>query len=261
MSQNTNSGREQDPKTTRLSQHSPPAQGRFPNTRWSIILSLGDSDPGTAADALSDLCQAYWFPLYAYARRQGNSHHQAEDLTQAFFCRLLDRDLFAAAQQEKGRLRSFLLTLMKRFMANEWNKDHAQKRGGDQVHISIDQEWAEDRYRYEPADGVTPEDVYERQWALTLLDTVLATLHDEYVARNKEALFETLKDFIALDTDTTPYASLAGKLDMQEGTVRVAVHRLRKRYRDLLTREIERTVESPEEIEDEMRHLFAIFQT
>jgi len=231
-------------------------QQYFVTTHWSVVLSAhGDST--RANDALSTLCKAYWYPLYAYVRRQGHAPHDAQDLTQDFFTRLLARQFLAAADPARGRFRSFLLSALKNFLANEWDRRNAQKRGGGQVLISIDDTNAESRYAMEPADNTTPEKLFERRWATTLLDRVLARLRDEHAAQGKTELYSALKDCLTFESATAPYAELGQRLNMSEGAIKVAVHRLRARYRELLREEIAQTVSSAAQVEEEIRQLFA----
>ena len=228
----------------------------FVTTHWSVVQAAGHGDPTRAHDALAHLCQAYWYPLYAYARRRGSSPQDAQDLTQEFFARLLQGNWVAQADPERGRFRSFLLSAMKHFMANEWNKARAQKRGGGQPLVSLNDDSAESRYRLEPADQATPESLFERGWALTLLDGVLALLEEEYHRAGKQAEMEAMRPALTTDGGAIDYAQMARQLDTTETAARVAVHRLRQRYRQLLRAEVAGTVASPEEVEAEMRHLF-----
>lgn len=235
----------------------PGASPAFVTTHWSVVLTAGRSDTTRARDALARLCQAYWHPLYAYVRRLGNSPPDAQDLTQEFFARLLAKNYLAAADESRGRFRSFLLTALKHFLANEWDKARAQKRGGGQVPIPIDFNTAETSCGFEPADTTTAEKIYERRWALTLLEQVLRRLREEYVHAGREKLFEQLKPTLTEASRTVRYAEIATRLGMSEGAVKVAVHRLRQRYREVLRAEIADTVASPAEVEDELRNLFA----
>jgi RNA polymerase sigma-70 factor (ECF subfamily) len=228
----------------------------FATTHWSVVLAAG-SDAPQAQESLEKLCQTYWYPLYVYVRRRGYAEADAKDLTQEFFARLLKGDWLGRADQQRGRFRSFLLTSMSRFLMNEWDKARAQKRGGGQV-VSLPFGSADERYRWEPADNVTPEQSFERRWALALLDQVMNRLCADYAEQNKAELFETLKPCLLGERSAQPYTMLASKLGMTEGSVKVAVHRLRQRYRQLLREEIAHTVEKPEEVEEEMRHLFAV---
>ena len=229
----------------------------FVTTHWSVVLTAGQSDTLRARDALARLCQTYWHPLYAYVRRLGNSPHDAQDLTQEFFARLLEKNYLADADESRGRIRSFLLAALKHFLANEWDKARAQKRGGGQVPIPIDIAVAETSWSFEPADTTTAEKIFERRWALTLLDRVLRRLREEFVRDGKEKLFEQLKTTLTEASRTVAYAEIARRLDTTEGAVKVAVHRLRQRYREVLRAEIADTVASPAEVEDELRNLFA----
>ncbi len=229
----------------------------FATTHWSVVLSARDQDSSRSVAALEALCGIYWHPLYVYVRRRGYSPADAEDLTQAFFAWLLERNWLARADQQRGRFRSFLLTSISNFLANEWDKAKAQKRGGGRI-VSLQREEAESRCAWEPRDNTTPEQSFEWRWALTLLDQVMNRLSAEFVRDGRAELFETLKPCLLGERTAQPYATLASKLAMTEGSVKVAVHRLRQRYRQLLRDEIAGTVAQPEEIEEEMRHLFAI---
>jgi RNA polymerase sigma-70 factor (ECF subfamily) len=227
----------------------------FVTTHWSVVLTAGRSDTTRAQDALSKLCQTYWHPLYAYVRRLGNSPPDAQDLTQEFFTRLLQKHYLAAADEHRGRFRSFLLAALKHFLANEWDKAGAQKRGGGQIPLSIDFGPAETSCRFEPVD-TTADKIYERRWALTLLEQVLGRLREEYVRAGREKLFDQLKPTLTEASRTVRYAEMGARLGLSEGAVKVAVHRLRLRYREVLRAEIADTVASPEEVEDELRNLF-----
>ena len=232
-------------------------QAVFATTHWSVVLAAGRSDAPQAQASLEKLCQTYWLPLYAYVRRRGHSEADAKDLTQAFFAWLLERDWVEHADPQRGRFRSFLLTSISRFLANEWDKSQTQKRGGARV-VSLSFDAADTSCRWEPADNVTPEQSFEWRWALTLLDQVMGRLCAEFAAEGKAELFEELKPCLLGERSAQPYATLAPKLGMTEGSVKVAVHRLRQRYRQLLRQEIANTVASPDEVEDELKHLFAV---
>ena len=235
----------------------PPPHPAFVTTHWSLVVSAGHNDTPHARDALEKLCRAYWFPIYAFVRRQGHGPHDAQDLTQDFFARLLEKKQFAVADPAKGRFRSFLLASLKHFLANEWDKTRAQKRGGGQMSIPMDVATAETKCGMEPADDVTAEKIFERRWALTLLEQVLRRLRAEYVRDGRENLFEQLKPTLTEVSRSVRYAEIAARLGTNEGAVKVAVHRLRQRYRELLRAEIADTVASPGEVEDEIRNLFA----
>jgi len=233
----------------------PAGQAIFATTHWSVIFTAGHSDTTRARDALARLCQTYWYPLYAYVRRRGHSPHDAQDLTQEFFARLLERRSFATADPERGRFRSFILTAMNHFLAGEWKKARAEKRGGGRPLFSLDLAAAE--RRFEPADNSAPDKIFEKQWALTLLNEVLNRLEAEYQREGKGRLFAALKRTLLGARESQPYAALARELDMNEGAVKVAVHRLRKRYRKLIRAEIANTLDQREDVEEEMRHLFS----
>jgi len=245
------------PKSDECSTRPSEGNGYFATTHWTIVLSACGTDTPVARDALEKLCRCYWYPLYAFVRRQGNGPHDAQDLTQAFFARLLEKNYLEAVDRAKGRFRSFLLAALKHFLANDWDRQHAQKRGGATCHIPIDTQSAEARYGLEPGHEQTPEKLFERRWALTLLDQVLARLREEFVAVGKAQQFDELKVVLTSDKRTIPYAELGARLGLSEGAVKVAVHRLRQRYRDLLRAEIAETVASAAEVEEEIRHLFA----
>jgi RNA polymerase sigma-70 factor (ECF subfamily) len=223
-----------------------------------VVLTAGHSDTPRARVALETLCQTYWYPLYAYVRRRGHSPEEAQDLTQEFFARLLARNWVGSADPEKGRFRTFLLTAMKHFLADEWDRLRAQKRGGGQRVLPLEVESAETRFQSEPPDPLTPEMIYERRWAQTLLETVFEQLRQAYEAEGKAALFAELKGSLVQARAAVPYGELANRLHLSEGALRVAVHRLRQRYRELLRAEIAHTVAEPGEVEGELRYLFRV---
>ena len=231
----------------------------FQPTRWTVVLAAAQESSPQADAALSGLCQVYWYPLYAYVRRQGHSPHDAEDLTQAFFVKLLEKRYLAGIEREGGRFRSFMLTALKRFLANEWDKARAAKRGRGHTHVAIDPSSAESRYTLEPAHELTPEKIYERQWAQSLLDYVLQALEQEYAAAGKGKLFEQIRASLSQSRGSVSYADIASELHTTEAAIKMAVQRLRARYREFLRAEIARTVSGPEEVEDELRYLFATF--
>jgi RNA polymerase sigma-70 factor (ECF subfamily) len=236
----------------------PAGQGRFATTHWSVIVAARDPAAPQARAALAELCRSYWYPLYAYIRRQGHGADAAQDLTQEFFTRLLEKDGLASVDQGKGRFRSFLLAACKHFLANERDRARAQKRGGDRQFVPIDFRDADGRYGSEPAHDATPEKLFERRWALALLEQVLARLRLEYEAGGKSLLFERLKSHLTGDGGGVPHARAAAELELSEGAVKVAVHRLRRRYRELLRETISQTVNDPAQIDDEIRTLFAV---
>lgn len=239
-----------------------PTVARFGETRWSVILSAMDKQrPAEATDALQRLCQVYWPPLYAYVRRSGESPHDAQDLTQEFFARFLDKDYLAAVDRAKGRFRSFLLAALKHFLSNERDKHRAQKRGGGCAFVPIDFHNAESHCGFEPADNLTPEVIFQRRWAAALLEQALARLRGEYADAGKESLFEQLKVTLTEGKGTTAYAHLAARLGMSEAAVKMAAHRLRQRYREAIRAEIAATVADPSEVEDELREVLRVFGT
>jgi len=219
-----------------------------------VVLAAGRQDTMRARDALATLCQVYWYPLYAYVRRRGYSPHDAQDLTQGFFARLLEKNTLGAITREKGKFRSFLLSALNHFIVDEWKKARARKRGGGGI-ISLDARDAETRVGREPVDALTPEKSFEQNWALALLETVYQRLQREYETEGKATMFNELKSCLVGVRSSVPYAELAGRLGLAENTVKVSVHRLRRRYRELLRAEVAHTVNSPDEVEEELRYL------
>jgi RNA polymerase sigma-70 factor (ECF subfamily) len=231
----------------------------FVTTHWSVVLSAQNQNVAKSSAALETLCRTYWYPLYAYARRAGHAPADAEDLTQSFFARLLEKDYLLSAAREKGKFRTFLLVALKRFLANEWDRQHAQKRGGFAPIVSIDHDTAESRFAAEPSHNLQPDLLFDRQWALTLLDRTMTRLQQEYVATGRSRLFESLRNLLVKDDSASTYAEIAARLNLTEPAVKMAVHRLRTRYRDVLREEIAQTVTSSAEVEEEIRHLFSAF--
>jgi RNA polymerase sigma-70 factor (ECF subfamily) len=229
----------------------------FATTHWSVVLSAHASDPPTASAALNQLCHDYWYPLYAYIRRQGIRAEDAEDLTQEFLADLLRRESLQTVAPEKGRFRSFLLVALKRFLINAHHRSHAAKRGAGAAHVPFDTAMAESRYQTEPGSDVSAEGLFERRWALLLVERVVQRLKAEAAARGKSAEFETLKTFLTAEAPGTRYADAGATIGLTESTTRVAVHRLRRRFRELFREEIAHTVDRPEDIDDEIRHLLA----
>jgi RNA polymerase sigma factor (sigma-70 family) len=234
--------------------------GRFPTTHWSVVMAVGKGDSPQAADALEQLCGAYWYPLYAFVRRQVQEAYDAEDLTQEFFSRFLAKEYFGRADPALGRFRSYLLTCLKHFLWEQQRQAGRLKRGGGQTIISLDSQTAEERYRSEPMDTLTPETAYDRCWALTLLERVLARLADEQSAAGKQQVFAQLKEYLWGQTSSVGYSEMAERLGMTESAVKVAVHRLRRRLRDLLREEVAHTVAAADEIDDELRHLIGVIR-
>jgi RNA polymerase sigma factor (sigma-70 family) len=236
--------------------HTLPGPSRFPTTRWTLVIAAADPQRKEARAALISLCENYWYPLYAYLRRRGYPADQAQDLTQEFFTRVLEGRYLDRADPEKGRFRSFLLTSLKFFVADEEDRQRAHKRGGGAV-VSLEFSSGEERYQREPAHTETPEWIFERRWALSVLDRVVDKLRDEFVRHGRPEHFERLKVFLLGQSDA-PYAGLAREMNTSEGALKVAIHRLRKRYRELFRQEIADTVADPAEVESELRFLAAV---
>ncbi len=247
------------PGTAAATESQPPRQPVFVTTHWSLVLSARDPESPQSAVALEKLCRVYWYPLYAYVRRTGQSKENAEDLTQAFFTRLLEKNFLDSADPERGRFRSFLLLTLKRFLANEWDRVRAQKRGGGRLLLSLDTEFAEQKFKTETGAGeMSPDHLYERRWALTLLEQTMARLRAEFEGARRAEEFEKLKAFLTTDKREMPYERVAGELGTTESALRVAVHRLRKRYRELFREEIAHTLAEGEDIETELRYLLTV---
>ena len=221
------------------------------------MLAAGSRSTPNADVALEELCRTYWYPLYAYVRRHGHSREDAEDLTQAFFARLLEKNYLEGISSDKGKFRAFLLVAVKRFLANEWDRANRQKRGGGVVPLSLDWQDADQRYQINPADTLSPDKLYDRAWAVTVLEQVITRLRDESAAEGKARLYEQLKAFLMAGKSDIPYAQAAAALELTEGAVRVAVHRLRRRYRELLREQIAQTLSDPAQADEEMQALFS----
>lgn len=232
----------------------------FATTHWSVIVAAQDAATPEAQAALCALCTDYWYPLYGFIRRQGHAPQEAEDLTQEFFARLLEKGFLAGVDPARGRFRSFLLAACTHFLANQRDRARAWKRGGRSRIVSLDLDAAETRYRHEPACPLTPEKLFARRWGVTLLDRVLARLREDYAARGKASWFDRLRLCLLGDKDVSSHEQAAAELGMTAGAVRVAVHRLRQQFRELLRAEIAQTVEGPEQVEEEIRDLFAAFR-
>ena len=233
-----------------------PPQQLFVTTHWSVVLAAQDKSSPISAAALETLCRAYWYPLYAYVRGSGRSRHDAQDLTQEFFARLLAHDWLRVVLPEKGRFRTFLLVTMKRFLANEWHRGMAQKRGAGKLALSLDTEAAEHRFAAEPS--LTPDELYERRWAMTLLDESLERLQKEFTRMGREQEFVCLKEWLTAERGGIPYAQIATALGTTDGAARVAVHRMRKQFRHLFRQTIAETVDAAGDVDAEMRHLVAV---
>ena len=236
--------------------HTMPGSANFPTTRWTLVIAASADTTTTSRDALAYLCGRYWYPLYAYIRRRGYAADEAQDLTQSFFALVLERRYFDRADREKGHFRSFLLSCLKHFLANEADRAHTQKRGGGQVTLPFEIGSAETLYGREPFHDENPERIFERRWAHAILDHVVARLRDEFVRHGRLDHFDRLKIFL-LGQSEVPYAELAKQLATSEGALKVGIHRLRKRYRELLRAEVSETLANPADVDGELRHLAA----
>ena len=238
----------------------PSVRGGFLNTHWSEVVAAGDTASPKSSAALESLCRSYWYPLYAYVRRKGYNSHDAEDLTQGFFTKLLERNYLTTADRTRGKFRSFLLGSFEHFLAREWTRAHAQKRGAGKVDFSLDGPAGAARYSQEPVDGVTPQVIFERRWATTILERAHAALQAEYAARGLHEQFKQMETVLGSPSRERSYADLCQELGMSEGAFKVAVCRLRQRYGELIRAEIAQTVVEPGEIEDELNYLLMILR-
>jgi RNA polymerase sigma factor (sigma-70 family) len=227
----------------------------FPHTRWSVVLAARREPSPESAAALETICRAYWYPLYAYVRRFGQSPHDAQDLTQEFFCRLLEKRWLDSVDRGKGRLRTFLITALKSFMISEWRRASSQRRGGGQLHVQMDTAFAESRYAADCNCGLPPDEAFDRQWAIELHDLTVERLQSEFEAAGKPDEFEKLKHCLMAARGGIDYASVAARLSISEGAARVAAHRLRKRFREIYREEVSHTLPEAEDVEAEVRHL------
>lgn len=231
---------------------------RFATTSWTQVLAARDAPSSESRQALEALCQSYWYPLYAFVRRQGNDPEEARDLTQGYFAQLLEKGYLEDFDPSLGRFRVFLKASVKNFLSKERDKAHAWKRGGHVRIVSLDADEGEGRYRYEPVDKLTPEEIFERRWALTLLERVLGKLRQEFEDAGRGDEFAKLKGYLTGEDSRVPYREVARELGSSEPAVRTSVHRLRQRFGKLLRQEIAETVASPNEVDDEMRHLLQV---
>ena len=230
----------------------------FCTTHWTVVLDAGGDDSAAALSALEELCQAYWFPLYGYARSIGHDEAASKDLTQGFFAKLIEKNFLGIADRERGRFRWFLLTAFKRYLSNEREREQALKRGGGRKPISIDQAFAEEKYHLEPGHDDTPDRVYEKRWSLTLVDTARARLKEEYVKAGKSEKFSALESHLTGDVTSKPYAQLAESFGTSEGAIKQEMLRLKERYRDLVREEVRKTVALPTEVDDEIAYLMEV---
>jgi RNA polymerase sigma-70 factor (ECF subfamily) len=235
-----------------------PSEQWFTTTHWSVVLAAGQGASPHADQAIDRLCRTYWYPLYGYARRRGYTPQDAQDFIQGFFARLLERNWLGTATPQKGKFRSFLLAALNHHISDERDRMSAQKRGGGTTLISLDQEMAENLFLQEPASVLSPEKEFEKRWATTLLQQALARVREEYQASGKAPIFDQLKPFLEGEAESGDYAEIAARLGMSPGSIAVSVHRLRQAYREAVRIEIANTVSNPDEVADEMRHLFAV---
>jgi RNA polymerase sigma-70 factor (ECF subfamily) len=244
--------------TSDCASSSPPGDV-FATTHWTVVLAAGKRGSPDSQRALEELCRTYWFPLYAYVRRRGRSREDAEDLTQTFFARLLEKNFLKDVAGEKGKFRAFLLAALKHFLANEWDKSQRQKRGGGAAHLSLDWRTADTKFQVAAVNEPSPDKVFDREWALALLAKVIERLQLECAADGKAKLFDALKVFLTAGRGESAQSDVAKALGMEEGAVRVTIHRLRKRYRALLREEIAQTLSDPAQVDAEMQALFGAF--
>jgi len=229
----------------------------FPVTRWSMILAAGEQDADSHRNALAELCQSYWYPLYAFARRQGKPHEDAQDLTQAFLLRLLEREDLNSAEREKGRFRTFLLAAFKRLLIDDWRKTQTQRRGGDIEFVELDTTWGQQRFDREPESPLSAETLYDRGWALTVLDCVNAKLRQAYSTAKKQNLFTQIRPLL-LGNATESYAQVGQRVGLSEGALTMAVRRMRTKFGELVREEVAHTVANPDDVDDEVRWLMTV---
>jgi RNA polymerase sigma-70 factor (ECF subfamily) len=235
-------------------------KGSFDTTHWSLVIDAAHTDVRVSAAALEALCKRYWYPIYVFIRRKGSARHEAEDHTQAFFAHLLDKDLLKQASPERGRFRTYLLSSLNNFLVNEWEKRSRLKRGADYKFISMDEMQADEMYSREPADPSTPEKLFERRWAMTLISEVLRRLGEDYERQGKSEIFKALEPGLTGESESGWLAGVAERLQISDGSARTQLHRLRRRYGELLREEIGRTLANPADVDDEIRHLFSIVE-
>ncbi|MBL9171675.1 MAG: sigma-70 family RNA polymerase sigma factor [Verrucomicrobiales bacterium] len=238
--------------------HAPDPGRDFRTTHWSVVIRAREHWSDQSREALERLCRTYWYPIYVFVRRRGFGSHEAEDLTQGFFTKLLEKNYLESADRDKGRFRTFLLTAVTRFLANEWDRERALKRGGGQTVFSLEDLAPEGMDAYDPPSDQTPEHLYERQWAEAVLQQVLARLRGEFDGAGRAEVFDELKSFLLEEKGAVSYADVAKRLNLTLPALKSSIFRLRQRYRDLLQDEISNTVATPQEVEDEIRYLVAV---
>jgi RNA polymerase sigma-70 factor (ECF subfamily) len=232
-------------------------RGLFATTQWSLVVAAGDSHDPDARDAMAQLCRTYWHPIYVYVRRRGADSERALDLTQGFFARLLEKEYVKDVRRERGRFRTFLLTALKGYLANEWDRETALKRGGGQPLLSLDGLEAEQIYKLEPVDDLTPEKLFDRRWTRSLLAQSLGRLGAEMSCRDRSRAFERLSPFLTGE-ESTGYREVAVEFGMSESAVKVTVHRMRQRFRAILREDVARTIVDPSKVDDELQHLLMV---
>jgi RNA polymerase sigma factor (sigma-70 family) len=232
----------------------------FATTHWTVVLAAGRQNAPEADVALEQLCRTYWYPLYAYVRRHGYKKADAEDLVQGFFARFLHKNYLEGLSSDKGHFRAFLLACLKHFLANEWERAKTAKRGGGQPALSLDWQSADEKFQIEPADNLSPDKLYDRAWAVTLLERVISRLGQECEQAGQAKIFQVLKPILMVGKGAIPYAEAASKLEIAESAVRVAVHRFRRRFRELVKDEIAQTLSEPQQVEEEIHSLFGAFE-
>ena len=242
----------------RMSDRRDPAA--FRTTHWSAVLAAGDPAHPGGSEALAELCETYWFPLYAFVRRKGHSPAEAEDLVQEFFARVVEKNYVQQADPSRGRFRTFLLAALTHFLANEWNREQTLKRGGAVPLVSGDARMAEERYAREPFHELSPERLFDRRWAIRVLERAHEQMRKEYVAANKTGLFDALEPCLSGDSLPATYVEIGQRLKMSEGAVKLAVHRMRRAYGELVRLEIAQTVATPQEVDEELHHLFEVLR-
>jgi len=243
-----------EPASMPIPKNAPVRSPRFQTTRWTVVLAARSGHDPSSAEAMRVLCAAYWYPLYAFVRRNGHGPEDAQDLTQAFFERLLEKDFLRLAVREKGRFRTFLLVALKRFLTNDWRKRRALKRGGGASHVSIDADEGERRLAAEPLDVSSPEILYDRQWAFTVIERALSRLRAHYESSGRGDLYGRFKDFLTAPSREAGFAAAAMAAGMSEGAAHVALHRMRKRFREFFRQELAETV-TPEKVEEELQRI------
>jgi RNA polymerase sigma-70 factor (ECF subfamily) len=232
----------------------------FATTHWSVVLAAGEAKSAQSHEALEKLCRAYWYPLYAYVRRKGYDVHDAQDLTQEFFARLLAKNYLRVADRNKGKFRSFLLGTLEHFLAREWTKAHAQKRGGGNLTFSLDELDAENRYLLEPAHEITAKKMFDQRWAITVLEQAMARLREECLSNNKADLLSKVESLLSGEKGEASYSHIAAELNMGESAIKMTVLRLRRRYGEFIRAEIAQTVTTPEEADEELQFLFSVLR-